>query len=326
MQEFFTLLSRSSRLPVRCAPLTNLRVFVARGADAVGFLQGQLTNDVAELPTAEARFAGYCTAKGRLLATAVVWREAESDGVLGLVRSALLDGFVKRLGMFVLRAKVVWDKPEALVAGITADPTELAALSAAAGVSLPTSAWARVEAPSGTWIAAPHDATELRWWWVATPEQARAADAALAPLMSLDDEAAWRAADLTEGLPWIDAATVEAFIPQTVNLDLIGGVNFTKGCYSGQEVVARTHYLGRVKRRMALGHIELDSSAGLAGQDIFDADSPDAPCGRIVDAAGAGRITVLFETTLTALEKPGLRLGTAAGPIIEPAALPYSLA
>ena len=326
MHEFFSLLSSSSAPLVACAPLRGLRVFVARGADAVGFLHGQLTNDVAKLAPGEARFAGYCTASGRLLATTVIWREAQSDGVVGLVRAGLLDGFVKRLGLFVLRAKVVWDKPDALVAGVTAGSEQLAELSAAAGIALPTTAWARVDGPTGTWIAAPHDATALRWWWVASDEQARIASATLAPLMRLADESAWQAADLTEGLPWIDSATLETFIPQTVNLDLVGGVNFTKGCYPGQEIVARAHYLGKVKRRMALGHVELATGEGLAGQDVFDAQSPDSPCGRIVDAAGTTRVVVLFETTLDALEQPRLRLGSATGPVIEPAALPYALA
>ena len=150
MHEFFSLLSSSSAPLVACAPLRGLRVFVARGADAVGFLHGQLTNDVAKLAPGEARFAGYCTARGRLLATTVIWREAQSDGVVGLVRAGLLDGFVKRLGLFVLRAKVVWDKPDALVAGVTAGSEQLAELSAAAGIALPTTAWARVDGPTGT--------------------------------------------------------------------------------------------------------------------------------------------------------------------------------
>jgi folate-binding protein YgfZ len=326
MHEFFNLLSPAGTTPVHCTPLDSLRVFGAHGADAVSFLHRQLTNDIAKLPATEARFAGYCTARGRLLATTVVWRAPDADSVMGLVRAGLIDSVVKRLGMFVLRAKVSLDQPRAMVAGVTTEPSQLATLSASVGVTLPTAAWARVESATGTWITAPHAASALRWWWVATPEQASATRLGLASLMSWQPEATWQSADLACGLPWIDTATLDMFIPQTVNLDLVGGVNFTKGCYPGQEIVARTHYLGKVKRRMALGHIMLAVNESLPGQDVFDAQSPDSPCGRIVDAAGAGQVTVLFETRLDALEQSDLRLGSADGPTIEPAALPYSWA
>ncbi|KAG1081140.1 hypothetical protein G6F40_015613 [Rhizopus arrhizus] len=123
-------------------------------------------------------------------------------------------------------------------------------------------------------------------------------------------------------------AMADVFIPQTVNLELIQGVSFTKGCYPGQEVVARSHYRGTVKRRMAYGTIA-DASlqgAALAGVDVFDATQPGEPIGRVVDAASeAGVASVLFETTLAALPAGDLRLGAADGPRIAAAPLPYSI-
>lgn len=314
----------------QCAPLDDFTVFSAAGADALTFLHGQLTQDVTGLTADAARLAGYCTAKGRLLATLVMWRGAapaeDAPQLYALVRQDLAAALIKRLSMFVLRAKVKLAPAALHVAGVQADPAHLAALEAAAG-ALPRTPWQRVELPSGTWIAAPSASAASRWWWIASDEQLAAA-APLAAVLGLAPAAQWHAADLAAGIPWITTATQDVFIPQTVNLDLIQGVSFTKGCYPGQEVVARSHYRGTVKRRMAFGTIADAgvADAGLAGQDVFDATQPGEPTGRIVDAArGQDGLSVLFETTLAALPEGDLRLGAADGPRIAAAPLPYSI-
>lgn len=302
-------------------PLPSLRVLTAAGADALNFLHGQLTQDVTGLPADGARFAGYCTAKGRLLATLVLWRDGP-ESLQALVRADLAEALAKRLSMFVLRAKVKISLTERAIAGVSANPSDLDALSQAAGGALPTVAWARAELPSGTWITAP--GTGLRWWWVADADQIQHHGSALAAVLGLADEDSWRAADLAAGLPWIAAATQDLFIPQTVNLELIGGVSFTKGCYPGQEVVARSHYRGTVKRRMACGVTALPVPA--PGVDIYDAAEPGEPVGRVVDAARAGdAASLLFETTLAALPGNQLRLGAPDGPAIALTELPYSI-
>lgn len=325
-----------SSIPVRaegcasCAPLEDFLVFSAAGADALTFLHGQLTQDVTGLPADAARLAGYCTAKGRLLATLVMWRAAtgadDEPQLYGLVRQDLSQALLKRLSMFVLRAKVKLAATALNVAGLQATPEQAAELEAATG-ALPRAAWQRVDLPSGTWIAAPSASERLRWWWIASDEQLEQS-AALAAVLSLAPAAHWTAGDLAAGIPWIATATQDVFIPQTVNLDLIQGVSFTKGCYPGQEVVARSHYRGTVKRRMAFGTLEdanLDNAA-LAGVDVFDATQPGEPIGRVVDAArDAGIASVLFETTLAALPEGDLRLGTVDGPSITATPLPYSI-
>ncbi|CAB3708213.1 folate-binding protein YgfZ [Achromobacter sp. SIMBA_011] len=312
------------------APLDDFAVFSASGADALTFLHGQLTQDVTGLPADAARLAGYCTAKGRLLATLVMWRGAapaeDAPQLYALVRQDLAAALIKRLSMFVLRAKVKLAPAALHVAGVQADPAQLPALEAAAG-ALPRTPWQRAELPSGTWIAAPSAGAVARWWWIASDEQLAAA-APLAAVLGQVPAAQWHAADLAAGIPWITTATQDVFIPQTVNLDLIQGVSFTKGCYPGQEVVARSHYRGTVKRRMAFGTIADAgvADAGLAGQDVFDATQPGEPTGRIVDAArGDAGVSVLFETTLAALPEGDLRLGAADGPRIAAAPLPYSI-
>ncbi|EJO32668.1 CAF17-like 4Fe-4S cluster assembly/insertion protein YgfZ [Achromobacter marplatensis] len=323
-------------IPVRpegcaqCAPLEDFVVFSASGADALTFLHGQLTQDVTGLPADAARLAGYCTAKGRLLATMVMWRAApgadDAPQLYGLVRQDLSQALIKRLSMFVLRAKVKLAPAPLHVAGVQATAEDAAALEAVTG-ALPRAAWQRADLPSGTWIAAPSADGRLRWWWIASDEQLNEA-APLAAVLGLAPASQWQVADLAAGIPWIATATQDVFIPQTVNLELIQGVSFTKGCYPGQEVVARSHYRGTVKRRMAYGTIA-DASlqgAALAGVDVFDATQPGEPIGRVVDAASeAGVASVLFETTLAALPEGDLRLGAADGPRIAAAPLPYSI-
>ena len=329
MHAFYSSIPARAEGCAQCAPLDDFQVFAASGADALTFLHGQLTQDVTGLPADAARLAGYCTAKGRLLATLVMWLApaAQTDDaprLYGLVRQDLAQALLKRLSMFVLRAKVKLAPAPLSVAGVLATDEQAAALEAAAG-ALPRTPWQRAELPSGTWIAAPSADARLRWWWIASDEQLQQSGA-LAEVLGLAPAAQWHAADLAAGIPWITAATQDVFIPQTVNLDLIEGVSFTKGCYPGQEVVARSHYRGTVKRRMAYGTVAGAEGASLAGQDVYDASQPGEPTGRIVDAASAqGVVSVLFETTLAALPQGDLRLGAADGPRIAPADLPYSI-
>lgn len=332
-----------------CAPLPGFCVLAAAGDDALTFLHGQLTQDVTGLPEDAARLAGYCTAKGRLLATMVMWRPgAASPGegagadpvaaasvstaahtqprLYALVRDDLADALLKRLSMFVLRAKVKLSRAPLHVAGVQCNADQLPALEDACGGALPTVAWQRAELPAGTWIAAPSSAENcLRWWWIADDAQLQQA-AALAQLLARAEPAQWQAADLAAGLPWIGSATQDLFIPQTVNLDLAGGVSFTKGCYPGQEVVARSHYRGTVKRRMAYGQLQNGAAAlELAGVDVYDAAQPGEPCGRVVDAARHVGVSLLFETTLASLPDGDLRLGAPDGPRIAVMPLPYAL-
>ncbi|ARP82083.1 folate-binding protein YgfZ [Bordetella genomosp. 8] len=314
------------------AELPELRLISAGGADVIDFLHGQLTQDVQGLTDDSAALAGYCTAKGRLLATLVMWRAAAAPDDAGaprwhaLVRADVAEALLKRLRMFVLRAKVTLSVTPAHVAGVwtAGDP---AGVEAAAGGALPRQAWRRVELPSGTWIAAPA-AHGLRWWWVATDEQ-RQAGPALRDVLAAGDAQRWRADELAAGLPWVGTPIQDLFIPQMVNLDLIGGVSFTKGCYPGQEVVARSHYRGTVKRRMAYGIVAGQDGAAIApGADVYDAREPGEPCGRVVDAAtaaGTPDAAILFETTLSSLPAGDLRLGRADGPAIRVEPLPYAL-
>jgi len=287
------------------ATLANLAVVCARGADAASFLHGQLTQDIQGLSDNEAKLAGYCTAKGRLLATMVVWRKPgdAEDALCMLVRADLAAALVKRLSMFVLRAQVKLAVESVAVYGVTTTQPE----QAISGVP-----WQCVHTASGTWITAPGaDTQSVRGWWIGAAAEASAET----------DAAVWDSEDIAAGLPWIAAATQDLFIPQTLNLDLIGGVSFTKGCYPGQEVVARSHYRGTVKRRMAggvvAGAITSVSTDIAPAADVYQRDHPDQPCGRIINAASTDGMTrVLFEAPLDAVAVGGLHVGGVDGPEI----------
>lgn len=338
MHAFFSSLSAHANTSPSCILLPDHQVFVASGEDAASFLHGQLTQDITHLPEDGARFAGYCTAKGRLLATLLLWRNGMAEppqatpAITGLVRADVAPALLKRLSMFVLRAKVSFSTPLHYACGVIAPRESLSELENAIGGTLPQQPWQRVEHACGTWIAAPSAAPEqLRWWWITSDAHLANAGTALSKVLTRGaaESAVWRSADLAAGLPWIGLANQDTFIPQTVNLDLIGAVNFTKGCYPGQEIVARSHYRGTVKRRMAYGLVQeysTEAADALVGKDIYDAGQPTEPCGRVIDVAQSENLTVLFEIALSALPDGDLRLGSGDGPRIRVLPLPYAIA
>ncbi len=315
-------------LETTATPLNQLAVIEISGADAASFLHGQFTHDIAQLPPGLARVAGYCTAKGRLLASLIIWRAPQSEppAFHALVAKDIAETLVKRLSMFVLRAKAKLAVTPLPVQGIVlrrgqaAEAEQTLRRAGLAGASLPPNPppYSVVHLPEASCIAAPSaDAQTDRWWIVGK------AGAAAQP----GAEALWRAADIAAGLPWIVAATQDTFIPQTLNLDLIDGVSFTKGCYPGQEVVARSHYRGTIKRRMAHGLIEpAPAQEPQPGTDIYDALRPDAPCGRVVNAASTEKgCDLLLEVQLADLDSADFRLQAADGAKIGVQSLPYSI-
>lgn len=311
------------------APLNDMAVIEIAGQDAASFLHGQLTHDVSGLAPGQARYAGYCTAKGRLLGSMVVWQgqQNETPVVYAMTKADVAEAIVKRLSMFVLRAKAKLQITPLQVLGValadSGQPDDAGLIAAASALAAQPQPWSLAHTDAGTWIAAPCATSNItRWWLVATASS----NAQTSPAAA-DANQRWRAADIAAGLPWVEATTQDVFIPQTLNLDLIDGVSFTKGCYPGQEVVARSHYRGTVKRRMAYGVVEaadgIDTGA-LPGVDTYDANKPGNPCGRIVNAARVGRdIHVLMEVQLADLDSADFRLGQADGAAIQVKPLPY---
>ncbi len=288
------------------APLGDWGVIRAVGPDAAGFLHGQLTNDVEHLAAGAACLAGYCSPKGRLLASFVVWRPAAEELLLAC-HASLLAATLKRLSMFVLRAKCKLSDASAEL------PLHGAAGATAQGLLGDAPVWSARAADGRTVIRLP-DAEG-----VARALVAGAAPAG--PALPLD---AWRWLEVRSGVAVIEAATADQFVPQMLNFEVVGGVNFQKGCYPGQEVVARAQYRGAVKRRAFLFETP---AAALAGQEIFHSGDAAQPAGRVANAAPSprGGSAVLAEVKLAALPAGSLHLGAPDGPLLARQALPYAL-
>jgi len=289
-------------------------VIRARGADAATFLHGQLTQDVSGLAAGQARLAGYCSAKGRLLATFVIWRPAP-DEVLLACSADVLPAVLKRLSMFVLRAKCTLSDATAELPlwGLAGPAAELALPAEAQGA-----AWTQSVVANATLTRLP-DVSVVD----GGPAWCRWLCAGLPPVLPELSPATWLALEARSGVARVVAATAEQFVPQMVNFELVGGVNFQKGCYPGQEVVARSQYRGTVKRRAQLFDVD---AALLPGQEIFHSSDAEQPAGMVVLAGGdAGAQSALLEVKLAALEEGTLHAGRADGPLLTPRALPYPL-
>jgi folate-binding protein YgfZ len=262
------------------------------------------------LGDAQALPAGYCSPKGRLLATFVAWRVAPEQ--IALACSAdLLPATLKRLSMYVLRAKCKLvdasaDWPLHGLAGPSAE--------ALVGGSLSQADWASSSHGAVRVVRLPRADGSARFLW------AGAEPPPLPPLPL----AAWRWLEVRSALPRVVAATVDRFVPQMLNLELLGAVNFQTGCYPGQEVVARSQYRGTLKRRTYL----MDADAPLApGDEVFHSADPAQPAGMVVLAASLpdGRHAALVELKMAALEGGDLRAAGTDGARLLPGALPYRL-
>jgi folate-binding protein YgfZ len=290
--------------------LADWGVILAQGTDAASFLNSQLTQDMLHLGDTMAVPAGWCSPKGRLLATFVAWRVAPEQ--IALACSAdLLPATLKRLSMFVLRAKCKLSDASAEwpLYGLAGPSAE-----ALLGSSLPADDWAAGSHGAARVIRLPRADGITRFLWAGGAQPP-------SPPLPLQ---AWQWLEVRSALPRVVAATVDRFVPQMLNLELLGAVNFKKGCYPGQEVVARSQYRGTLKRRMYL----VDSTAPLApGAEVFHSADPGQPAGMVVLGASlpGGRHAALVELKIAAIDGGELRAAGADDARLTPAALPYPL-
>ncbi|MCE3262296.1 MAG: folate-binding protein [Pseudoduganella sp.] len=305
------------------APLTDQGVIAFSGEESASFLHNQLTNDVEHLGLGEVRLAGYCTPKGRMLASFLMWRNEESV-YLQLPR-AIQPAVQKRLQMFVLRAKTkAADVSDQFVTLALGGGDAEAVLQTWFDV-LPAKPYTRMYHPLGTVLRVADAFGSPRYLWLASAETASMAASMLKDRLLVGGNEAWRLSEIHAGVPQVGPATQEQFVPQMVNFELLGGVNFKKGCYPGQEIVARSQYLGKLKRRTALASIA--DLAATAGAEVFSPADPEQPCGMVVNTArnGAGGVDALVEMKLEALEAGDVRFGSATGPALQFKPLPYAL-
>lgn len=324
-------------LPSGIAKLSHLGVIRAVGEDAAKFLQGQLTQDVVLLGMNEARLAAFCTAKGRMQASFIVFKRASEidtalpPEILLICSRDILAPTLKRLSMFVMRAKVK-------LTDATADFALYGLVGSVLQTTINTIATQSINTPTNVQNEAefkPYFKADLnhstlislypalgqpRGLWVAPADQP-------APVGDALSTALWAWGEVHSGIATITAPILEAFVPQMLNYESVGGVNFQKGCYPGQEVVARSQFRGTLKRRAYLVQIEDKQAQPFVGQEVFHDSDAEQPCGTVAQVAAhpEGGYSAIVSMQVSASASGKLTLGSASGPAIRLLTLPYAL-
>lgn len=288
------------------------------GDDAQSFLQGQLTNNVTVLDASLSQYTGYCTPKGRLLAVMLLWLHDHSYFMM--VPAELCESLRKRLSMYILRSKVK-----------AADVTSEHALFGLTGACAQSFLATLMETVPHALHAVAHGngASILhlpvnRFLLVVPASQAAAIEAALSKDAPPQSEHFWAALDIEAGIPTVAAATQEQFIPQAINFDLINAVSFNKGCYPGQEIVARTHFLGKLKQRMVRAHLHT-AEMPAPGDKLYSQAFGDQASGMIVNSqcTAPNEHAVLAVVQTSDIATTSVHWKSPAGPVLEMASLPY---
>ena len=296
--------------------LTHLGILRFTGADTLSFLQGQVSNDTQPLSQSTPVLAAYSTAQGRVLA--LIYLLPHSSGVVAILPREILAATMERMRKFILRAKVrIEDASETLIVAGQWGATSHAGATPRAGAD-PSAVSSYVE-HDGIGIApVGHDANRH---WVIGPREKIAAPADAAAAKRIEDD--WRLADIRAGLPQVYAATSEAFVAQMLNLDLLDGISFSKGCYTGQEIIARTQHLGRIKRR--LFRLGLPSGTWSVGQALHLADGRQGRLTEVIESGGRTEALAVLGVDAGPANVNG---GDAPGELLVEATelpLPYSL-
>jgi folate-binding protein YgfZ len=291
------------------ARLTHWGVIQVEGEDAAKFLHGQLTQDFSLLGPDQARLAAFCSAKGRMQASFIGFKRSPTE-ILLVCNRDLLPATLKRLSMFVMRAKAkLSDASDAFalygLAGSAIQPTPL------------DTPWALARAGDACVVNLYPALETRRQLWLAPLEATPPPGAALSP-------ETWAWSEVRSGVATLSQAVFEAFVPQMLNYESVGGVNFKKGCYPGQEVVARSQFRGTLKRRAFVVH---GDAPLVAGQEVFSSEDALQPAGLVVQAAAApqGGWDAIVSLQLSALNDGSLHAGSSTGAPLNLLNLPYTL-
>lgn len=299
--------------------LSHLGLLTLSGEDAVTFLQGQVTNDVKALDGSNTHYSGYCSPKGRMLALFLAF--AHQDTIYLQFSQPILAPIMKRLKMYVMRSKVdIADVSDNMVRLGVNGPDASKLVTAALG-KVPEQDYALVQAGNSLVIKLPSITGHQRYEILVDAAHAEVTRTALAASCTSADQACWDWLDIQTGCPSVLKETQEQFVPQMLNLDILDGISFKKGCYTGQEIVARTHYLGKVKRRTYLASIAATEQP-MAGDKVFnDAESE---VGQIVKSTPnlTGGFDALIEVRVEAKQAGGITWQSVPATF---GALPYSV-
>jgi folate-binding protein YgfZ len=303
------------------ADLSHYGLIAVHGEDAVEFMQGQFTNDVNEVDERHSQLSGLCNPKGRLLASFRLIRHGDSYYLC--LPADMVEGVINRLRMFVLRSRVTLEEASDTFVhlGMSGEQARTA-LEDFAG-EVPAEVGEARSGDSQVIVSVPgiHPSYEL----FTTVDRATALWDKLNVRCAPVGAEAWRLLDIQAGIPVIYPQTREAFVPQMINLQLVDGVSFKKGCYTGQEIVARMQYLGKLKRRMYRARVNT-STAPQPGDALFSTADPQQSCGQLVSAAGHpdGGYALLAVVQINYAEGADpLHLGGVDGPPLSLETLPY---
>lgn len=300
------------------------------GEDAVQFIHGQLSNDIDHLGSNQARLAAWCNPQGRMLALFHAWKSAGK--VWLTVPLDILPALQKRLQMYVLRAKVALSDESGNMAILGIGGEKGSKALSKWFETLPSEPFGKTENEQGVLVRVADAFGFPRYLLTIQKARLQAVESELSSTLSVCDESGWTMGDIKAGVPQITLPVQDRFIPQMVNLEQAGGLSFKKGCYPGQEVIARTQYKGTVKRRMFHGMVELPFEDNppidvnmTAGADIVDSDGQ--VCGTIVSSARRdnNRVDFLAVVQTEAIGSLALHVEKADGPLITWIPLPYSL-
>jgi folate-binding protein YgfZ len=303
------------------ADLSHFEVLHVSGEDARTFLQGQTTNDLRAVTETQAQLSSLCNPKGRMLTNFLLWQE--KDGYCLQLPAPLREGIQQRLAKYVLRSRVeIRDISEDNVRLGVAGGEGERLLQEIFG-ALPQGTLGVVRHGRGTIIRLPGSRYEV----VTAAEHAPTLWEALTKGCVPAGSSCWGWLEIRAGIPVILPATQEHFVPQMANFDVIGGVSFNKGCYTGQEVVTRAHYLGKVKRRLYLAHVAGDASPQ-PGDELIGVETPDTEkqaAGTVVNAqpSPGGGFDLLAVIHTSAAEAGDIHWKTADGPVLQLLPLPY---
>lgn len=306
-------------IPCAYTDLSSLGLIAIRGTDAVTFLQGQFTNDARKLAQHRAQYSGICSPKGRLLSNFLLWQHG--DTIYLQLPMALQPFLLKRLSMYVLRSKVqLAEVSEQWVRiGVTGEEASNV-VEALIGMA-PGEDMSVAESGTATVVRLAADRFQIN------VPAAEAGDFLAKVVASAEpiDLDLWHWLEIRAGIPTIVPATQDQFVPQMVNFDLTNSVDFQKGCYTGQEIVARTQYLGKLKRRMYLVRSDAEMAAG---DEIFSPEMEGQATGMVVNAqvSPAGGWDALAVVQISSAQSQPLRVKAPEGALLTLGQLPYPVA
>ena len=308
------------------AELAHLGVIRAQGVDAATFLQGQLTQDVVNMGLDTARLAAFCNAKGRMQASFVVFKRKNDDAAeefLLVCNADILAQTLKRLSMFVMRAKVKLSDASAdfVLCGVMGEVAKNIMAAIDSGAANPNIHWSKHDFDGQNAVLLYPGTDTERVLWCAPLGTPRPAGQVL-------PASVWNWLEVRSGIAMVTSPIFEAFVPQMLNYESVGGVSFKKGCYPGQEVVARSQFRGTLKRRAYVVQCVVRGSAEpYVGQEVFHSSDAEQPCGLVAASAAnpSGGFDAIVSMQTSAALDGQLTLGSSAGEVMTLLPLPYPL-